>query len=205
MSVTFADLGVSLDGYVAGPNAGPGKPLGDGGPRIHAWQYGARAFRERLGMSGGEATPDNALIEERFARTGAYVMGRRMFDEGEAGWPDPPPFRAPVLVLTHRPREPWERTGGTTFTFVTDGVGAAVEAARAGAAGKDVQVSGGADVVRQALEAGLIDELTLHVAPVLLGGGVRLFDALDPAGLRLEPDRVVAGPIATHLRLRVVR
>jgi dihydrofolate reductase len=128
-----------------------------------------------------------------------------MFDEGEVGWPDPPPFRAPVFVLIHRPREPWVRQGGTTFTFVTDGIASAVEQARAAAGDKDVHVAGGADAVRQAMNAGLLDEVQIHLAPVLLGAGVRLFDGVDADQLRLEPTRIVDSRAATHLRYRVAR
>jgi dihydrofolate reductase len=121
MSMVFASLGMSLGGFIASPNAGPDNALGDGGARIHQWMYRVEAWRERQTLSGGEVNRDAELLEENYNRAGAYVMGRRMFDEGEVGWPDPPPFRARVFVLTHNPREPWERQGGTTFTFVTHG------------------------------------------------------------------------------------
>jgi dihydrofolate reductase len=134
------------------------------------------------------------------------VMGRNMFDEGEVGWPDPPPFRAPVFVLTSRPREPWERQGGTTFTFVTDGIDAAIAQAQETAGDKDVQINGGASVVQQALDKGLLDEIQLHLAPVLLGAGIRLFDSLEQAaGSDFEIERVVESPEVTHVRYRVVR
>jgi dihydrofolate reductase len=123
MTQVFASLGMSLDGFVAGPNAGPDNPLGDRGHQIQNWMYAVEAWPERLSRSGGESgNRDNELIEANFERAGACVMGRRMFDEGEAGWPDPPRFQAPVFVLTHDAREPWERQGGTTFTFVTGGI-----------------------------------------------------------------------------------
>jgi dihydrofolate reductase len=204
MSKIFFDVGVSLDGYIAGPNRGPGNPLGDGGTRIHTWMFQTASFLERIGMSGGETSPDDALVREVFERAGAYVMGRRMFDEGEVGWPENPPFRAPVFVLTHSAREPWTRQGGTTFFFVTDGIAIALERARA-AAGKDVRVSGGAETIRQFIEAGLIDEFTLHIAPVLLGTGVRLLDHLDPASFRLEQSGASSSPLVTHITYRVVR
>jgi dihydrofolate reductase len=201
--VVFADLGMSLDGFVAGANAGLDNPLADGGQRIHGWQYRLKAWRERLDRSGGETgNPDAEVVEEKFGRSGAYVMGRRMFDEGEVGWPDLPPFRAPVFVLTHRPRDPWVRQD-TTFTFVTDGVDAAVDHARAAAGDKDVQVAGGADVVQQTLDAGLLEELQIHLAPVLLGAGVRLLDRLDPSRVQLKPTRVVDSPTVTHLGYRM--
>jgi dihydrofolate reductase len=128
-----------------------------------------------------------------------------MFDEGEVGWPDPPPFRAPVFVLTNRAREPWVRHGGTTFTFVTDGVESALEQASAAAGDKDVQIAGGADIIRQFVEAGLLDELQIHLAPVLLGEGVRLFEGIDPETVELERTRVIDSPRVTHLRYRVVK
>ena len=131
-------------------------------------------------------------------------MGRRMFDEGEVGWSDPPPFRAPVFVLTNHAREPWVRQGGTTFTFVTDGIESALEQAKAAAGDKDILIAGGANTVRQFLEAGLLDELQIHLAPVLLGDGVRLFDHVDPERIELEPTRVIDSPRVTHLRYRVV-
>lgn len=132
-------------------------------------------------------------------------MGRRMFDEGEVGWPDPPPFQAPVFILTHGPREPWERQGGTTFTFVTDGVTSAVEQAREAAGDQDVQVAGGANAVQQCLDAGPLDELQIHLAPVVLGAGVRLCDGIDAEEVRLEPTRVVDSPAVTHVRYSVGR
>ena len=154
-------------------------------------------------MDGGRVGQDDDLVKEVFGRTGAFVMGRRMFDEGEVGWPDPPPFRAPVFVLTHQSREPWVRQGGTSFTFVTDGIEHAVAQARAAAGDKDVQVSGGASTVQQALNAGLVGELQLHLAHVLLGDGVRLFEGVDPERLRLEPTRVLGSEQVTHVRYRV--
>jgi dihydrofolate reductase len=205
MGTVHASLGMSLDGFVAGPNAGPNNPLGDGGMRIHRWVYDLEAWRERQSLQGGKTNADNEVSRETYARTGAFVMGRRMFDEGEVGWPDPPPFRAPVFVLTNRAREPWVRQGGTTFTFVTDGVESALEQARAAAGEKDVLVSGGANTVRQFVEAGLLDELQIHLAPVLLGEGVRLFGGIDPQSVELEPTRVIDSPRVTHLRYRVVK
>jgi dihydrofolate reductase len=204
MSKVFVDVGMSLDGFIAGPNARPGNPLGDGGTRLHQWIYRLAAFGERLGLGGaGETGPDNDLVHEVFARSGAYVMGRRMFDEGEVGWPEDPPFRAPVFVVTHRPRQPWVRPGGTTFTFGTEGVPRALELARAAAGGRDVRISGGASVIRQCLEAGVVDEMTIHLAPVFLGQGVRLFDGAL-ADVALEPVDAVKSAQVTHLFYRVL-
>jgi dihydrofolate reductase len=196
-------MAMSLDGFIAGPNGGPGNPLGDGGPGLHQWVYELDSWLGRQGMDGGRVGQDDDLVKEVFGRTGAFVMGRRMFDEGEVGWPDPPPFRAPVFVLTHHSREPLVRQGGTTFTFVTDGIERAVAQARDVAGDKDVQVSGGASTVQQALNAGLVGELQLHLAHVLLGDGVRLFEGVDPERLRLEPTRVLGSEQVTHVRYRV--
>jgi dihydrofolate reductase len=167
--------------------------------------YDLESWRERQSLEGGSTDRDDEVSRETFARTGAYVMGRRMFEEGEVGWPDPPPFHAPVFVLTHHARDPWVRQGGTTFTFVTDGLESALEQARAAAGDKDVQISGGAATVRLFIEAGMLDELQIHLAPVLLGDGVRLFDRVDPEPVELEVTRVINSPRVTHLRYRVVK
>lgn len=212
MSKVTCDLSMSLDGYVAGPHQTLEEPLGRGGERLHEWAFRLEAFRERHGMEGGEPGPDNDLVAEWLDSNGAVVMGRRMFSGGEGAWEndpnaegwwgDDPPFHVPVFILTHHAREPVEKEGGTSYTFVTDGPEAAVELARAAAGGKDVQLGGGASIVQQALKAGLLDELNIHLVPVLLGtGGVRLLDGLDPAELELT--RVNESPHVTHLRYRV--
>jgi dihydrofolate reductase len=211
----IVDISTSLDGFVAGPDATLEQPLGEGGERLHEWVVGLASFRERHGMSGGgESKPDDEVVQEVTDAVGAYIMGRRMFSGGsgpwqddpnaDAWWGDEPPFRAPVFVLTRHPRETVTKQGGTSFTFVTDGIEAALEQARAASGGKAVQVSGGADVVQQYLRAGLVDELQLHVSPVLLGAGTRLLDGLAGVRAELEIDRVVASPAVTHLRYRVV-
>jgi len=205
MSMVFVDVGVSLDGYIAGPNRGPHNPLGDRGVSIHRWMFQTATFLERIGRSGGEVSPDDAVVRRVFARAGAYVMGRRMFDEGEVGWPENPPFGAPVFVLTHSTREPWPRKGGTTFFFVSDGIASALQQAVAAAGGKDVRVSGGAATIRQYLEAGLVDEITLHIAPVFLGAGVRLFEQLGPDTVSLAQSEVGSSPLVTHIKYRVQR
>jgi dihydrofolate reductase len=205
MGTVHANIGMSLDGYVAGPNAGPHNALGDGGMLIHRWVFDLESWRERQGLDGGQANRDDEVVAERDARTGAYVMGRRMFDEGEVGWPDPPPFRAPVFVLTRHARDPWVRQGGTTFTFVTDGIESAIEQATAAASDKDVQIAGGANAVQQSIKAGLLDELQIHLAPVLLGDGIRLFEQMGPEDIELEGTRVIDSPLVTHLRFRVVK
>jgi dihydrofolate reductase len=205
VSAVFVDVGLSLDGFVAGPNGRPGNPLGDGGLRIHDWVFPLASFRERLGQPGGERNRADELVRAVFARTGAYVMGRRMFDEGEVGWPEEAPFRAPVFVLTHTAREPWVRKGGTTFNFVTEGIRRALELAKAAAGGRDVRIAGGADAIRQAFAARVVDELTVAVAPVVLGRGVRLFDGLGADDLALDQVDAIALPGVTRLRYSVVR
>jgi dihydrofolate reductase len=214
MSKVIAELSMSLDGYVAGPDADLEDPLGQGGERLHQWAFGAQSWRETHGQEGGERNADSEVIEERVRTTGAVVMGRRMYSGGSGPWDqdamargwwgDDPPFHAPVFVLTHHEREPLPMEGGTTFTFVTAGIESAIEQARAAAGEKDVHVAGGATVVQQAIAAGLVDTLEVHVAPVFLGGGVRLFDGM-PADAGLEIERVVDSPTVTHLRYRVVR
>jgi dihydrofolate reductase len=215
VSKVFFDVGLSLDGFLAGPNARPANPLGDGGIAIHEWMFRTATFQQRLVKGGRTAAQevvaravtdapagDDALVQQGFARAGAYVMGRRMFDEGEVGWPEEAPFRAPVFVLTHKRRDPWVRKGGTTFHFVTDGFASALAQAKAAAKGKDVRVSGGADAIRQALELGIVDDFTLHVAPLLLGAGNRLFDRALP--LRCAPAAASHSPLVTHLHYRMI-
>ena len=210
----FLDISVSLDGYVAGPDQTLEQPLGAGGEGLHEWVVALAGWRKRHGLEGGAGGADYDLVEETLARTGAYVMGRRMFSGGDGpwetdpnrdGWWDEPPFRVPVFVLTHHEREPASMQGGTTFTFVTDGAEAALDGARKAAGERDVAVAGGASVAQQYLAAGLLDELQLHVVPVLLGGGTRLFDGLPDGVVQLECTRVLESPAVTHLRYRVLR
>jgi len=198
-------MSMSLDGYVAGPNAWAGNPLGDGGVRIQQWMFDLASFREMQGLTGGQSNKDDEELRQRFAPTGAVVMGRRMFDEGEGPWGDNPSFRMPVFVVTHQPRERLVKEGGTTFTFVTDGIESALEQAKAAAGDKDVNIAGGADTVQQFIRAGLLDELEIHLAPLLFGEGIRLFDKIGPQHVELENIRVVASPQVTHLRFRVVK
>jgi dihydrofolate reductase len=210
------EITTSLDGFTTGPDPGFEHPLGIGGDRLHQWAYGLRGFRERHGDSGGETGPDNDLIEESFNAAGAIIMGRRMFSGGEgpweddpnadAWWGDDPPFQVPVFVLTHHPRETVTKQGGTTFTFVTEGVEAALEQAQAAAGDRDVGIGGGATVAQQYLKAGLLDEMLLHVAPLLMGDGVRLFENhLDDGQVELECTQVIQSPAVNHLRYRIVR
>ncbi|CAA2100275.1 dihydrofolate reductase family protein [Variovorax paradoxus] len=205
-SKVFFDVGISLDGCMAGLDASPANPMGDGARAMHAWIFQTATFRDILGIPGGErGTPDDLRVQQVFARAGAYVMGRRMFDEGEVAWPENPPFRAPVYVLTHSPREPWVRQGGTTFHFVTDGLESALSQARAAAGDKDVRISGGIDTVQQAIQAGVLDECTIHLAPILLGAGRRLFDGIEPEKMKLVPVRADSSALVTHLDYRFDR
>ena len=214
MAKVAFEITMSLDGFVAGPNPTLERPLGEGGERLHEWLVGLASFRERHGMEGGTTSADDELSKESLANTGAVLMGRRMFSGGEGPWEhdpnadgwwgDDPPFRVPVFVLTHHPRQTMTKQGGTSFTFVTEGVEAALEQARAAAGDQDVLVAGGADVAQQYLRAGLLDELQIHLVPLFLGGGVPLFeDVATP--VELEPARVIASPTVTHLKYRLVK
>ncbi|RKN23902.1 dihydrofolate reductase [Micromonospora musae] len=211
MSTVTSQLSISLDGYVAGPEQSLQDPLGRGGEQLHEWAYNLESWRAHHGLSGGEPGVDADVVEEMTRDVGAYVMGRRMFGGGDGPWDETwrgwwgeePPFRTPVFVLTHQPREPLPMAGGTTFRFVTDGVHSALEQAREAAGDRKVAVAGGASTVRQYLAAGLLDTLQLHIVPVVLGGGERLLTGLDD--LRLEQAAVVAGPTVTHVTYRVLR
>jgi dihydrofolate reductase len=214
MTKLILDLSISLDGFVAGPNQTLEEPLGESGERLHEWVFALESWRKRHGLPGGERNADGEVVEESVEATGAVVMGRRMFSGGagpwaddpnaDGWWGDEPPFHVPVFVLTHHARETQVKDGGTSFTFVTDGVEAALEQARAAAGDRHVLLAGGADVARQYLQAGLLDEVQLHIVPLLLGaGGVRLFDDLEPPPIELEPTRVIDSPSVTHLRYRV--
>ncbi|HTZ06119.1 MAG TPA: dihydrofolate reductase family protein [Gaiellaceae bacterium] len=210
MARVFTDISISLDGYVAGPSPSLEDPLGVGGMQVHEWMFRLAAWREAHGLEGGDVGPESEVIDRNRAATGAVVMGRRMFSGGDGPWADDPnangwwgdepPFHTPVFVVTHHPREPLELRG-TTFAFVTDGVAAAIELARAAAGDRDVSVGGGASVVQQALALGLLDELQVHTAPVLLGSGTPLFDGAAPR--RLEIVETVASTHATFVRYRV--
>jgi dihydrofolate reductase len=205
MSKTFVDVGISLDGCIAGPNGSPQNPMGGAAMRIHEWIFQQASFLEHIGMQGGITGPEDDIVKAIFARAGAYVMGRRMFDEGEVCWPENAPFHAPVFVVTHSAREPWVRPGGTTFHFVTDGLESALRQAHEASGGKDVRISGGADMIRQAFRAGAVEEVTLHLSPVVLGEGVRLFEGLRGSDLNLEQTGVIVSATVTHLNYRVKR
>jgi dihydrofolate reductase len=202
-------ISISLDGFVAGPNPSEEHPLGEGGMQLHEWVLKLAAWRKPHGREGGETNASSPVFEEALDNIGAVVMGRNMFGGGpgpwgeepwQGWWGEEPPFRAPVFVLTHHAREPLEMEGGTTFTFVTEGIESALERAKEAAGGKDVSLGGGADVAQQYLRAGLIDEMLLNVTPVLLGSGTRLFENLEGADIGLERTRVVEAPGVTHLK-----
>jgi dihydrofolate reductase len=205
------DITMSLDGFVAGPNASLEDPLGKGGMRLHEWAFAAASWREQHGLSGGEANADSDVIQESLDALGAVLMARRMFSGGEGPWAEDPnangwwgddaPYEVPVFVLTHHAREPLYLRGGS-FTFVTDGIEAALAQASDVAGDKDVLVAGGASLAQQYLAAGLLEELQIHVVPLFLGDGVRLFDQIDPS-VDLELTRVIESPTVTHLRYRV--
>jgi dihydrofolate reductase len=214
MSKVRVQIGTSLDGYVAGPNQSEEEPLGEGGEQLHEWMLPLAAFREQHGEQGGEVNASTAIVEEMFEGVGAGIMGRNMFGPVQGGdwgdrswkgwWGDDPPYHMPVYVLTHHEREPLEMEGGTTFHFVTDGIDSALEQARSAAGDQDVLINGGASVIRQYLAAGVVDELTLSIAPILLGEGEPLFDETT-SDLKLEQLRAVEAPGVAHLKYRVVK
>lgn len=206
MSKIFFSVGVSTDGFIAGLNGGPKNPLGDGGTEIHQWVYNQKAFLEMQELrDGGETGEDNDILNEVISRTGANIMGKRMFEEGEANWPENAPFHSPVYVLTKQVREPWERKGGTTFYFINDGIESALEKAKKAAGNKDIRIAGGANVIQQYLNAGLVDEFTIHYAPIMLGKGVRLFDHLENGKFSLEVIEAINSTLVTHLFYRVIK
>jgi dihydrofolate reductase len=203
MSGVFAQITMSLDGFVAGPGDSVTNPLGDGGESLHEWIVATAAWQRRHGGEGGEENEESKLVDKDLGRAGAVIMGRRMFDHGEKPWGPEPPFGMPVFVVTHREREPLVK-GKTTFTFVTGGIEPALEAAREAASGREVEIAGGGQVIGQYLAAGLLDDLLVHVAPLFLGGGPRLFDAPGLASVELEPVEVLHAPRASHIRYRRV-
>jgi len=213
MSKLRCHISISADGFVAGPNQSEEEPLGEGGERLHDWVVPLAAWREPHGKEGGEVNESTPIMEESLENVGAGVMGRNMFGppgggdwgdgEWKGWWGDEPPFHYDVFIVTHHPREPVEMEGGTTFSFVTDGIETALQRAKESAGGQDVMLSGGAEIINQYLAAGLLDELDLHVVPVLLGGGARLFEDLGDAEVALEQVRAVDAPGVTHVKYRV--
>ena len=210
MQLLTCQLAISLDGFVAGPNQSLENPLGEGGMRLHEWVFSTASWRAQHGLEGGEHNVDSQVVEAAMQGIGAYLMGRKMFGGGEGPWDeswtgwwgDEPPYHAPVFVLTHHPRPPLELRG-TTFTFVTDGIESALRQAREAAGEQNVAVAGGAQTVQQYLAAGLLDQLQLHIAPVVLGAGERLL--VNVGNPLLQPVEVIASPAVTHVTYRVLR
>ncbi len=213
MSKLRFHISVSLDGYVAGPDQSEENPLGVGGEDLHQWVVELEAWRQQHGLDGGEVNVSTPVVEEALSNVGATVMGRNMFGGGPGPWSDDPPwngwwgdnppFHTPVFVLTHHPREPLEMEGGTTFIFVTEGIEPALEQAKRAAAGQDVVIGGGANVVQQYLAAGLVDEFELHVVPILLSDGERLLANVGRIGV--EQVRAIEAPGVTHVKYRAAK
>lgn len=205
MSKIIFDSAISLDGYMAGDNRGPQNPIGDGGVSLHKWMFKQKAFLEMGGKKkGGEEGPDNKLIENILVRTGSYIMGKRMFDEGEQHWSEDL-YQADVYVLTHEKREPWVQKGTTVFYFINDGIESAVEKAKKSAKGKDIRIQGGADTIQQFLNAGLVDEFCIHLSPAILGSGIRLFDHIKKDKFDIEMGEVIPSALTTHLFYKLKR
>jgi len=211
MSKVFFSVGMSLDGFIA-PEGMDLAHADDPNyndwlsqwTELQKWTFQQRFFRENLKLGeGGETGQDNHILEETFNRTGVSIMGKRMFDGGERFWPEEAPFYTPVFVLTHQIRRPWERPGGTTFHFVNDGIESALQQARNVAGGKDIRIAGGANAIRQYLNAGLVDEFSIALAPVFFGEGVRLFDGIDRRRVSPEIVETIHSPLVTHLRYRI--
>ena len=207
--MVVAQISISLDGFVAGPNQSLDNPIGEGGMRLHEWLFATASWHRLHGEDGGEEGVDSQVFDEVSEGVGAYVMGRKMFGGGsgpwnldwKGWWGDEPPYHVPVFVLTHHQRPPLPMLGGTTFHFVTEGIQSALDQAKAVAGDRNVSIAGGASAIRQFLAAGLLDELYLHIVPIVLGVGERLLeDAGDPV---LEPIKVVSSPAVTHIKYRI--
>ena len=205
--VRVAAFSISVDGFGAGPEQDLDNPLGRGGEELHKWMVPTRTFQGLYGKDGTIGLDDD-FTARSFANVGAWILGRNMFgpvrgpwpdDQWKGWWGDNPPYHVPVFVLTHHAREPVAMEGGTTFHFVTDGIEAALKRAREAAGGKDVRIGGGASTIRQCLEARLIDEMHLAIAPILLGSGENLFEGLDLPKLGYRVTEQVAGEAATHV------
>ena len=204
-------FGVSIDGFGAGPNQSLENPLGVGGKDLHQWFYPTRAFQKMIGNDDGTTGIENDFAERGFDRIGAWILGRNMFGPIRGEWPDDkwkgwwgeePPYHTQVFVLTHHPRASIPMQGGTTFHFVTDGIHAALHRAREAANGLDVRIGGGAGTIRQYLQAGLVDEMHLAVAPIVLGSGENLFAGIDLVKLGYKCTEHVPRPLATHVVLK---
>jgi dihydrofolate reductase len=198
----FFSVSMSLDGFIA-PDS-PEELMGRQWMELQRWIFPQRFFRENLKLGGGgEEGRDNDIVRETFERTGASVMGKRMFDAGEQMWPEEAPFHTPVFVVTHENRDPWERPGGTTFDFVDDGIEPALDRAREAAGDRDVRIAGGGETILEYVNAGLVDEFTISLSPVLFGSGVRLFEGVDAGRVALAPVRAEPSPRVTHLTYSV--
>ena len=193
MGKVTCDISMSLDGFIAGPSVRVGNGMGDDGDRLHAWVF------------GGNTETDDAIVAEKNASPGAILIGKRMFDVGFEPWGDPPPFGKPVFIVTHEAREPLPMRGGTTYTFVTKGIEAALELAREAAGDKDVGIWGGANIIQEYLKAGLLEEMQIHVVPVLFGDGTRLFEHLGSRRIELKRTSTIDTPGATHFRFSVLQ
>jgi dihydrofolate reductase len=211
MSRVFFSVGMSLDGIIA-PDGMDMDHADD--PRykdwlarwmeLQNWMFQQQFFRENLKLGdGGETGRDNSIAEETFNRTGVSIMGKRMFEGGERFWPEEAPFHTPVYVLTHQARVPWERPGGTTFVFVNDGIESALRQAREVAGDRDIRIAGGAETIVQYLNAGLVDEFSIALAPALLGAGIRLFEDIDASRISLELREAIDSELVTHLNYSV--
>ena len=208
MSKVFVNIGLTLDGYMAPEgmtmehwDTPEYKSWGAKWGALMRWLLKTQFFRENLKFGpGGETGPVNDKVRKTAERIGANIMGKRMFEQGEASWPEDAPFHTPVYVLTHEKREPWARPGGTTFYFVNDGVESALRQARESAGGRDIRIAGGANVIQQYLNMGVIDELEIALAPVLFSGGRRLFENVHESVSQFRIDSVLDSPTATHLR-----
>lgn len=198
----FFSVSMSLDGFIA-PES-PEDLMGRQWMELQQWIFRQRHFRENLKLGkGGEEGRDNDIVAETHLRTGANVMGKRMFDAGEGAWPEEPPFHTPVFVVTHEKRDPWERLGGTTFHFVNDGIETALDQARGAAGDRDVRISGGGETILEYVNTGLIDEFTIALSPVLFGSGIRLFEGVDAGRVALEQIRAEPTQRVTHLTYAV--
>jgi dihydrofolate reductase len=205
MSKIIFDSAISLDGFFAGDNRSPDNPMGGVSPKIHQWMFKQKAFWKHIKMEGGEEYgADSKLIDDVFARTGSYIMGKRMFEEGEVHWAEDL-YKADVYVLTHEKRAPWIQQGTTTFYFINDGIQSALEKARQSAKGKDIRIQGGANTIQQFLNAGLVDECFIHIAPVFLGSGIRLFEGIDKEKYDIQIAEVIPSDLTTHLRYKLTK
>ncbi|MDO9486298.1 MAG: dihydrofolate reductase family protein [Actinomycetota bacterium] len=198
----FFSVSMSLDGFIAPESLS--ELMGQQWMELQAWVFPLRFFRENLKLGeGGEEGRDNDIARVTFERTGASIMGKRMFEAGEQAWPEDPPFHTPVFVVTHEQREPWTRLGGTTFYFINDGIHTALELARQAAGDRDIRIAGGGETILEYLNAGLIDEFSIALSPVLFGSGIQLFDGVDSARVALEQIRSESSSRATHLTYAV--